>query len=29
VNPEGYRQFVANKKHEFEDQVDLELGVKK
>jgi metallo-beta-lactamase class B len=28
VNPEEYRQFVANQKREFEDQVDLELGVK-
>jgi predicted translation initiation factor SUI1 len=28
VNPEEYRQFVAKPKREFEDQVDLELGVK-
>ena len=29
VNPEEYRQFFASQKREFEDQVDLELGVKK
>jgi metallo-beta-lactamase class B len=29
VNPEEYRQFVAKQKREFEDQVDLELGVTK
>jgi hypothetical protein len=29
VNPEEYRQFIAKQKREFEDQVDLELGVKK
>ena len=27
IDPEGYRQFVANKKRAFEDEVDLELGV--
>jgi metallo-beta-lactamase class B len=29
VNPEEYRQFVAKQKRAFEDQVDLEMGVKK
>jgi metallo-beta-lactamase class B len=29
VNPEEYRQFVAGQKRAFENQVDLELGVKK
>jgi len=29
IDPEGYRQFIAEKKRAFEDQVDLELGVKK
>jgi metallo-beta-lactamase class B len=28
VDPEGYRRFVARYKRNFEDQVDLELGVK-
>lgn len=27
VDPEGYRQFVAQKKRAFEDEVDAELGV--
>jgi metallo-beta-lactamase class B len=29
VNPEEYRRFVAKQKRAFEDQVDLEMGVKK
>jgi len=29
IDPEGYRRFVAGKKRAFEDQVDLEMGVKK
>jgi metallo-beta-lactamase class B len=29
IDPEGYRQFIAEKKRAFEDHVDLELGVKK
>jgi len=29
VNPEEYRQFVAKQKRAFEDQVDLEMGVKR
>jgi metallo-beta-lactamase class B len=29
IDPEGYRRFVAKKKQEFEDLVDLETGVKK
>jgi metallo-beta-lactamase class B len=29
IDPEGYRRFIAGKKQAFEDQVDLELGVKK
>jgi metallo-beta-lactamase class B len=29
VNPEEYRRFVATQKRAFEDQVDLEMGVKK
>jgi metallo-beta-lactamase class B len=29
VNPDEYRQFVARQKRAFEDQVDLEMGVKK
>jgi metallo-beta-lactamase class B len=29
IDPEGYRRFIAEKKRAFEDQVDLELGVKK
>lgn len=29
IDPEGYRRFIADKKRAFEDQVDLELGVKK
>ncbi len=28
IDPEGYRKFIADKKRAFEDQVDLELGVK-
>ena len=28
IDPEGYRRFIAGKKQAFEDQVDLELGVK-
>jgi metallo-beta-lactamase class B len=28
VNPDEYRQFVAGQKRAFEDQVDLEMGVK-
>jgi metallo-beta-lactamase class B len=29
VNPEEYRQFVAKQKRAFEDEVDLEMGIKK
>jgi metallo-beta-lactamase class B len=29
IDPEGYRRFIAQKKREFEDQVDKELGVAK
>ncbi len=29
IDPEGYRRFIAEKKRAFEDQLDLELGVKK
>jgi metallo-beta-lactamase class B len=29
IDPEGYRRFIAEKKRAFEDQVDLELGVKR
>lgn len=29
IDPEGYRRFIAHKKIEFEEQVDLEMGVKK
>ncbi len=29
VNAEEYRQFVAKQKRAFEDEVDLELGVRK
>ena len=29
IDPEGYRRFIAGKKRAFEDQVDLEMGVKK
>jgi metallo-beta-lactamase class B len=28
VDPEGYRRFVAGKRRAFEDEVDLEMGVK-
>ncbi|CDI04745.1 hypothetical protein BN873_p60005 [Candidatus Competibacter denitrificans Run_A_D11] len=28
MNPEEYRRFVAKQKRAFEDQVDLEMGVK-
>jgi glyoxylase-like metal-dependent hydrolase (beta-lactamase superfamily II) len=28
IDPEGYRRFVAGKRRAFEDQVDLEMGVK-
>jgi len=28
VDPEGYRQFIAGKRRAFEDEVDLEFGVK-
>jgi metallo-beta-lactamase class B len=28
-DPEGYRRFIAEKKRAFEDQIDLELGVKR
>jgi metallo-beta-lactamase class B len=28
IDPEGYRRFIAGKKREFENQVDLEIGVK-
>jgi metallo-beta-lactamase class B len=27
IDPEGYRLFIAHKKHAFEEQVDLEMGV--
>jgi metallo-beta-lactamase class B len=26
IDPEGYRRFIAQKKREFEDQIDAELG---
>ena len=29
IDPEGYRRFIAEKKRAFEDQIDLELGVKR
>ena len=29
IDPEGYRRFIAGKKRAFEDQLDLELGVKR
>jgi metallo-beta-lactamase class B len=29
IDQEGYRRFIAEKKRAFEDQVDLEMGVKK
>jgi metallo-beta-lactamase class B len=29
IDPEGYRRFIADKKRAFEDQVDVEMGVKK
>ena len=29
IDPEGYRRFIAEKKRAFEDQVDLEMGVKR
>jgi len=29
VDPEGYRQFIAHKRRDFEDEVDEEMGVKK
>jgi metallo-beta-lactamase class B len=29
VDPEGYRRWVAGKRRAFEDQVDLEMGVRK
>jgi metallo-beta-lactamase class B len=29
VDPEGYRRFIAGKRRAFEDEVDLEMGVKK
>lgn len=29
IDPEGYRRFIAHKKHAFEEQVDLELGAPK
>lgn len=29
VDPEGYREFIAEKRRAFEDEVDLELGVQK
>ena len=28
VDPEGYRRFIAGKRRAFEDEVDLEMGVK-
>jgi metallo-beta-lactamase class B len=28
IDPEGYRRFIAEKKRAFEDQVDMEMGVK-
>ena len=27
LDPEGYRRFVAGKKREFEEEVELEMGV--
>jgi len=29
MDPEGYRRWVSEKKRDFEDQVDEELGVPK
>jgi metallo-beta-lactamase class B len=29
IDPEGYRRFIAGKRQEFENEVDLELGAKK
>jgi metallo-beta-lactamase class B len=29
IDPEGYRQFIAGKRKEFENQVDLEMGTKR
>jgi len=29
IDPVGYRRFIAEKKRAFEDQIDLELGVKR
>ncbi|MGH7849821.1 MAG: hypothetical protein ACREOP_05945 [Thermodesulfobacteriota bacterium] len=29
VDPEGYRRFIASKRRAFEDEVDMEMGVKK
>jgi metallo-beta-lactamase class B len=29
IDPEGYRRFIAGKRQEFENEVDVELGVRK
>jgi metallo-beta-lactamase class B len=29
IDPEGYRRFIAGKRRAFEDEADLEMGVKK
>jgi metallo-beta-lactamase class B len=29
VDPEGYRRFVAGRKREFEDEIDVEMGISK
>ena len=29
IDPEGYRRFIAGKRRAFEDEVDVEMGVKK
>lgn len=29
IDPEGYRRFIAHKKHAFEQQVDEEMGFAK
>lgn len=29
IDPEGYRRFIASKRHAFEGEVDLEMGVQK
>ena len=29
IDPEGYQRFIAGKRKEFEDEVNLEMGAKK